>query len=307
MALRKPRALRPGDVVRIVSPASPVAQEKIEAAVGILKGQGYEVQLGEHVFDAEHYLAGSDVERASDLMAAFEDPAVACVLCSRGGYGCARLLSHLDFDSLAASGKLFVGFSDVTTLHLALQRRGLVSLHGPMALSFSVDRPAWVIRSFTSALKGEGVIPPDAPRGECVVPGVAEGPVSGGCLCLLTDSIGTREAIQPDGVVLLIEDVDEPPHRVDAMLTQLLNSGIAERAAGFVVGEMTRTDEKADAGIGTRPWREIVAERLAPLGKPTILGFPFGHASGMLTLPLGVRARLDAERGELEYLEGHCQ
>ena len=126
-------------------------------------------------------------------------------------------------------------------------------------------------------------------------------------MCLLTDSIGTPWGLQTEGKLLVIEDVDESPHRVDAMLTHLVNSGLAEQAAGFVIGEMTRTDERADKDIGARPWREIVQDRLAPLGKPTIIDFPFGHAKNMLSLPLGVRARLDADAGRLHYVESLCQ
>jgi muramoyltetrapeptide carboxypeptidase len=305
-ALRKPRALRSGDVIQIVSPASGVAPEKLETAMKLLEAEGYRVRLAPHALDQDFYLAGADRDRADDLMAAFQDPEVAAVLCSRGGYGCARLLPFLDLDAMAASGKMFLGFSDITTLHLALNRRGLVTFHAPMMLTLSVDRPAWVYSSFLTVLKGGNPIPESAPAATTVIGGTAEGTVTGGCLILLTDSIGTQDALEMDGRIVLIEDVDENPHRVDAMLTHLINTGQAARAAGFVVGEMTRTDERADPTIGARPWREIVTDRLAPLGRPLVIDFPFGHAPAMLTLPLGIRARLDADRGTLTYMESAC-
>ena len=296
------RALKPGDTVALVSPASPIEADKLAALTAILEGDGYRVRASPHAFDGTGYLAGSDEDRADDLMAAFGDPSVDAVLCTRGGYGCARLLPFLDLDRIAASGKPLYGFSDVTTLHLALNRRGAATVHSPMALTLHYPRASWVYESFRRVLRGEYAVPEWAPHGEALVSGVAEGPVVGGCLCLLTDSLGTPEPLETEGRILLIEDVDEAPHRIDAMLTHLLNAGLLQRCAGIVVGEMTRTDERIDGGIGGRPWREIVRERIGGLGIPAIVGYPFGHATGgMLTLPLGLRATLDAEAGTLAY------
>lgn len=302
----KPAPLRAGDLIEIVSPASSIAPEKIERATRLLEGEGYRVRVSPHAFDKDFYLAGKDQDRAADLMSAFRDPEVKAVLCSRGGYGCARLFPYLDLDAMAGSGKMFLGFSDITTLHLALNRRGLVTYHSPMMITLSVDRPEWVYSSFLNVLKGENPIPSDAPSGGTVVGGTAEGAVTGGCLCLLTDSLLTPNPLELKDRIVLIEDVEENPHRVDAMLTHLLNTGQAGEVAGYVIGEMTGTDEKADPSIGSKPWREIVIERLAPLGRPMIMNFPFGHAPAMLSLPLGIRARLDADRGTLTYLEESC-
>jgi muramoyltetrapeptide carboxypeptidase len=300
-AARNPRYLQPGDTVAIVSPASPIEPAKLEKAVHWLEQQSYQVRIMPHVFDRDHYLAGTDQDRASDLQTAFLDPEINLVYCSRGGYGCARLLPHLNLDQIVATGKLFAGFSDVTTLHLALNRRGLATLHAPMALSLSVERQPWVFESLASNLRGDPTVPASAPRGHCIVPGTATAPVTGGCLCLLTDSLGTIDGFDPEGKIVLIEDVDEPPHRVDAMLTHLLNLGQIQKAAGIVVGEMTRSDEKPDDTIGPKPWVEIVKERLQPLGIPMIFHYPFGHIQNMLTLPMGLVATLDAEAGTLTY------
>lgn len=273
----------------------------------LLKGAGCIVTLGKHVFDSEHYLAGSDADRAADLMDAFLDPEVDCVMCSRGGYGCARLFPYLDLDAMAGSGKMFCGFSDVTTLHTALNNRGLASFHMPMLLTFTVERPAWVVESWLNLLIGDDPIVAGAPVGECVVEGEAEGEVGGGCLVLMADSLGTSEEIETAGKLVMIEDVNEDPHRVDAMLTHMLNAGKLKDAAGLIVGEMTGTDEKLDESIGGRKWREIVIERLSPLGIPFILDYPIGHKKAMLSLPLGVRARLNAGAGTLELLEPICE
>lgn len=302
----KPRALAPGARIRAVSPASPVEAAKVADGVALLREAGYEVELAPHALDSSGYLAGTDEDRAADLAAAFADPEVDAVFCTRGGYGCARIVGRLPLDAMAASGKLFCGFSDVTTIHLALNRRGLATLYCPMLLTLSVPRPPYVAESLLKGLAGGDSLAVDYPAAETLCPGVAEGEVTGGCLCLLADSAGTPDAFDPAGKIVVIEDVDEPPHRVDAMLTQMLNHGRIQQAAGIVVGEMTRTGEKADPGIGGADWQAIVRDRLGGLGLPAVLGFPFGHVPGPLSVPLGVRARLDAGAGTLRSLEPLC-
>ncbi len=296
------RPILPGDTIRLVSPASPLTPDKLDFISELLRNEGYKVEVAPHALEWTDYLAGTDEQRAEDLMDAFTDDSVAAVLCTRGGYGCARLIPYLDFDQMANSNKALMGFSDVTTLHLALNRRGLPTIHSPMALTLHFPREDFVYESFKRVLRGDLARPAGAPTGECVNPGVVEGEVVGGCLCLLTDSIGTQEPLETKGKIFLIEDVEEMPHRLDAMLTVLINTGLAEQAAGFVVGEMTRTAEYVP-GIGSRPWEDIVKERLGPLGKPMVINFPFGHMKGMLTLPLGLQARFDATAGTLDYLE----
>ncbi len=296
------RPILPGDTIRLVSPASPLTPDKLDFISELLRNEGYKVEVAPHALEWTDYLAGTDEQRAEDLMDAFADDSVAGVLCTRGGYGCARLLPFLDFDQMASSNKALMGFSDVTTLHLALNRRGLPTIHSPMALTLHYPREDYVYESFKRVLRGDLTRPTGAPTSECVNPGVVEGEVVGGCLCLLTDSIGTQEPLETKGKIFLIEDVEEMPHRLDAMLTVLINTGLAEQAAGFVVGEMTRTAEYVP-GIGSRPWEDIVKERLGPLSKPMVINFPFGHMKGMLTLPLGLQARFDAVAGTLDYLE----
>lgn len=302
----KPRALKEGSHIRVVSPASGISREKCEKGVQVLEGQGYRVSFGENAFETHYYLAGKDEQRAADLQAAFDDPDVDCVFCSRGGYGCARLLAHLDLDRMAKSGKMFCGFSDVTTLHIALNRRGLVTMHTPMLITLSVDREPWVMESFVSCLRGDDPMPEGATKAETLNSGVAEGVLTGGCMCLMTDSLATPDPLECEGKIVVIEDVEENPHRVDAMLTHLLNCGELQRAAGIVIGEMSGTNERSDPSIGSWPWKEIVADRLGGLDVPTMINFPFGHMKTMLSVPLGIRARMDAGTGTLTYLESAC-
>lgn len=272
----------------------------------MLASEGYRLTYSENAFKRFGYLSAPDETRAADLMQAFSDPEVDAVLCSRGGYGCARLLPYLDLDAMAGSGKLFAGFSDITTLHTALNRRGLVTLHSPMMITLDTEREPWVVESFLKALKGQDPLSVGYPTATRLVPGIAEGPTTGGCLCLINDSIGTPEAIDLTGKIVVIEDTDEPIHRVDALLTHLLNAGMLQRAAGIVFGEFTRSDDKRDVEGGDWTWREIVEDRVRPLGIPTMVGLPFGHAKQMLTVPFGVRARMDAGAGTLNLLEPAC-
>jgi len=302
----KPRSLKKGDLIEIVSPASPIEVSQVDDVTKLFFNEGYRVRLSKHALDRDWYLAGADRDRADDLQQAFADPDVSAVYCSRGGYGCARLFPYLDLNAIASSGKLFLGYSDITTLHIALNRRGMPTVYAPMALTLSRQRNPWVIESFTRILKGNPEVPAEAPHGETIVPGRADGIVTGGCLILMADSIGTDEPIDARDKIVLIEDVDEAPHRVDAMLTHLLNAHVLDDAAGIVVGEMTRTNEKADASIGEKPWDNIVIERLKPLGKPMVINYPFGHMPNMLSLLLGIRAVLDSQEGTLTYTETLC-
>jgi len=300
----KLRPIREGDTIALVSPSSSVKEGQANGLIQLLDGEGLQAEILPHAFDSDYYLAGKDEDRAADLMEAFSNEKYAAVVCMRGGYGCARLFPFLDLDRIVASRKAFFGFSDITTLHCALNRRGMPTVYSPMASTFSTEREEWVKESFRQVLKNDLNAPDEAPRGQTVVGGVAEGRLVGGCLTLLGDSLGTPHELDAEGGIVLIEDVGERPHRVDAILTHLLNSGIAQRAAGFVVGELTDTDEKMQLEGISSPWRMIVRERLEPLGKPMIFDYPFGHIKSPLTLPLGIKVRLDADAGILTYMEG---
>lgn len=300
--MNKACALRPGDTVVFVAPASPCDPERYDFAVSVFESRGYRVEIGECCDEPAEGIRWPDEVRARELQSAWFDDGVKAVVCVRGGYGCARLLDHLDLDKMATHPKIFAGYSDITTLHIALNNRGLVTFHSPMPATLKADDPAWVLKSLFDAFEGRTCrVLPDAV--ETVVPGVAEGRLTGGCLRLVCDSLGTPNEIDTEEGLLILEDVDEMPHRVDAMLTHLHNAGKLQRAAGFLVGEMTRTDEKRQGTIPSPTWKEIVRERLVVYGKPAIIGFPIGHRSGNATLPLGARARLDATTGRLECLE----
>lgn len=303
-----PRALRPGDPVALVCPAGPVDEQRIETALARCRALGLESRPGRWIRARSGYLAGSDRERAEDLADAIAGDAAA-IWAIRGGYGTLRTLERVSLAPLLERPRPFIGFSDNTIIHLALHRMGLVSFHGPHAghphFPPATER---VFRSVLQEAGPAGVLPP----GEEVIsppvtlaPGVAEGPLLGGNLALLAASCGTR--YQPDtrGALLFIEDIDEPLYRIDRMLMQLRLAGLLDGIAGLVLGEFAEMPDpllRKDAG-GQPCLESVLHELITPLGVPAALGLPFGHARENWTLPLGIRARFDAEAGTLELLE----
>lgn len=272
----------------------------MNVGIAYLESKGYRVKVMPHARESLNFVSASEKHRAEDLHAAFADPEVDGVLCARGGYGTARLMPFLDIAAIAASGKLFIGYSDITHLHLALNAAGLPTLHARMACMLGEPMLDWEEQNYHAALAGcfETY---GAPRGRPVVSGTAEGEVVGGCLTMLADGIGTPYALQGKGKIVLIEDTDEAAYRCDARLTQLLHSGALEGVAGIVIGEMSNGDHRNPEDRIS--WREVIQERLAPLGVPIMVDLPFGHQPAALAIPLGLRARMDADAGTLTYIE----
>jgi muramoyltetrapeptide carboxypeptidase len=303
----KPRALRPGDTIGVVSPSSYKAFEALRPGIEKIQRRGYKLVFGEHAFDRRGYLAGEDRDRAADLNAMFARKDVKAVLCTRGGYGASRILDYLDWDTIRAHPKPLIGYSDITTLHIAFLRyTDMVVYHAPMIITLSRDVSEHAIQNLFDVLeKPEPLGTYDTREGnvQTLVPGIAEGELTGGCLCLVTATCGTPEQIDAKGKILCIEDVDEAPYAVDRMLTQLKRCGVLDEAAGFVIGEITdwqkHVSDPAESLTIEQVWQDIIV----PLGKPAIIGFPFGHVVNPLTLPLGVQARLDATAGTLTLLE----
>lgn len=303
----KPSALRPGDTIGVVSPSSYKALEALQPGIDKIRQRGYRLLFGEHAFDRRGYLAGEDRDRAADLNAMFANPEVKAVLCTRGGYGASRILDYLDWDLIRAHPKPLIGYSDITTLHLAfLRQTEMVVFYAPMIITLARDVSPLVVDNLFDLLeKPQPLGTYDTREGnvQTLVPGVVEGELTGGCLCLVTAACGTPEQVDARGKILCLEDVDEPPYAVDRMLTQLKRCGVLDEAAGFVIGEITNWEQHVSDPAETLTIEQIWQDILVPLGKPTIIGFPFGHVTHPLTLPFGVRARLDATAGTLTLLE----
>nr|WP_156722371.1 LD-carboxypeptidase [Streptomyces apocyni] len=297
--LTRPGRLAAGDRVAVVAPSGPVPDDRLQEGLDVLRGWGLEPTLGPHLLDthaAFDYLAGTDADRARDLQAAWCDPGVAAVFCARGGYGVQRMVDLLDWQAMRAAGpKLFLGFSDVTALHEAFAvRMGLATLHGPMVAGAGLAKEARSQEHLYATLFAPETVQ-TLDGGGTLVPGRAAGVTLGGCLALLAADLGTAHARRSArGGLLCLEDTGEEPYRIDRALTQLLRSGFLDGVAGIALGSW------ADCG----PYDEVRAvllDRLAGLGVPVVEELGFGHCEGALTVPLGVPAVLDADRGTLRF------
>ena len=300
MPMLQPPVLRAGDTVMLVSPSGPPSAERVARGIELLAGWGLSVELGADLYGRHHFYAGTDAQRLASLNAALRDPAVRAVVCTRGGYGVQRIVDGLDIEAVCADPKLVVGFSDITALHLALwSRAGLATVHGPGAAWVDDRTPQASADSLRDALMtAEPVVvaaDPAAETGPVSVGGpVVTGTLLGGNLCLLTSTIGTRDLPDLRGAILLLEEVEEPPYKVDRMLTQLRRAGVLSEVAGIAVGQFTRCTDLWPVTVA-----EVLTERLADLGVPVLGGLPVGHGFGPLTVPLGVPATLDVAAGTL--------
>lgn len=287
----KPAALRKHDVIGVVAPAGAIEAAAISAGVRVLEQAGFRVRIGDSVFKRAGYLAGSDRERAADLAAMFGDPDVRAVFAARGGYGSGRLLPTFDVAAVRRDPKIFVGYSDLTFLLTYLvQAAEMVVFHGPMVAGLA-QHPDGVERLLN--LLGGDRSDWNVQAQRIVQPGTAEGLLVGGCLSVLVATLGTPYAIDTDGRLLFLEDVNEKPYRVDRMLTQLRQAGKLDGVAGVIFGEMAGCVAEPNEAVTV--W-DVITQAFATAPYPVVVGLPTGHGRGAVTLPLGVRARLAGER-----------
>ncbi len=296
MASLPPR-LRAGDTVALIAPSGPVDPVRLTRGADMLAGLGLNVITGTRLLGRSGFLAGPDADRAADLQEAWCDPAVAAVICVRGGYGATRLLDLIDWDAMKAAGpKILLGSSDITALHLAFARTlDLATVFGPMPACATISDPEGPEpRSFGHLRESlfEGAAAGPVTGDQVIVPGRAEGRLAGGNLTLLAALCGTPHALRTDGHILLLEDVGEEPYRVDRMLTQLLQAGSLDGAAGFVLGSW----------VGCGDVLPVLVDRLAPLGVPIIAGLPIGHGSPQFSVWLEADGVIDTESCSLTGL-----
>jgi muramoyltetrapeptide carboxypeptidase len=310
----RPHHLNPGDTIGIVAPASaPPDPKAIDLSIRALERLGFKPKLSANARKRWGFLAGTDSERASDIMKMFTDRKVQAILCVRGGYGSARLLPLLDYHAIRRNPKIFIGYSDITSLHCALLKRSnLISFHGPMLNSDFIkdDFPDFTLQGFLRTLTQ-----PCAPGSICqgykrktvsiLRRGMASGQLIGGNISLLCTTLGTPFQPSFKNKILFFEDLDEVPYRFDRMLTHLLNAGVLNQVSGIAIGiNANCEDPKAKK---TKEYRQtlmdVLKERLLPLKIPIVAGLPFGHIPLNATLPIGVRAALDGVKGDLVVTE----
>jgi muramoyltetrapeptide carboxypeptidase len=291
----KPRALRPGDRIAVVAPASPFKRDEFDAGVAELKALGFEPVFDERVFARRGYVAGDPQVRAAALHDAWKDPSVAALVGVRGGYGSMQVLPLLDADLARSTRKPLIGYSDLTSLLIFLNCAcGLVAFHGPMlAGRLGRGERGYDRQSLLACLtRTEPAGELEAPGLEALRPGEASGPLFGGTLAQLVASLGTPYAFDPPpGFVLFLDEVRERPYRIDRMFTQLRLSGILARARAIVWGELPDCDEPG----GDYKARAVAADLVHDFPGPVLAGFPSGHTAGPAwTLPMGVRVSVVA-------------
>ncbi len=307
----KPPALRPGDTVGIVAPASNVSRGDLHAGCEALRRAGYRPFYFDSILERDLYFAGSVERRGRELEEMFVRDDVRAIVCARGGYGANYLLPVLDLEKIKAHPKIFVGYSDQTALLTYFaEAAGLVTFHGPMVAKDWAQEDGVDVASWQSALAGSAAWELNLGAGSGaigLVEGAAGGMLYGGCLSILVASLGTPYEIETAGTILFIEDMAEKPYRIDRMLMQLKLAGKLEEVRGIVFGEMRDCVQTAKSENQGYTLQEVVLRIVGELGVPVAYGVRSGHVTaGNITLPIGVRAGLTVRGRQvgLKILEG---
>ena len=321
MTYQFPRPLVQGDCVAVVSPASTPKPEPVERAIEQLHSFGLRTKTYGDVYRSHGYLAGTDDERAAELMQAYLDPDVAAILPTRGGYGITRLLHLLDYEAIAANPKILIGYSDITALHLALRHKtSQITFHGPhlqdgigsperfdLLTSEAYDWALWgrdqatgkVSEAAEFAIDNRRLRELQLPELECLRPGNAEGPIVGGNLALVGATLGSQYEIDTAGCVLFLEDISELPYRVDRLLSQLRLCGKFDKLVGVILGHFNDCESESDKPSLTLD--QVIADYFGTLDVPVLKGFPCGHAQPNVTLPYGGKVTIDADQGVVRF------
>lgn len=281
----KPDYLKAGDRIRIVSPAGFIKEEKVMPGVDLLREQGFEVILGDHVFERQFQFAGTDRQRLADLQQAFDDPICKAVICSRGGYGAIRIAEKINFARFREHPRWLVGFSDITVLHAGLQKEGYCSIHGAMPGYYLKEgQPSQSFLELINVLKGRKtettILPHEQNR-----PGNASGKLTGGNLSLLYCVMGTPLEPDTDGKILFIEDISEYLYNIDRMMQSLKFAGKLRNLCALVVGEFTETKDN-ESPFG-QTVEQIITNAVSEYSYPVCFGLPSGHDDINLPLVLG--------------------
>src|SRR5579862_3077321 len=298
----KPLALKRGDTVGVVSLAAAVEQQSLERGLEMVRAIGFRPRVSKQVLDRDDILAGSDRKRVEELQAFFADPDIRAIFIARGGYGSGRLLPLLDFEAIALTPKPFIGFSDLTfLLNPILERARMVTFHGPMlAIDHPIEERNRRAFEHLRKLLVREIDGFEMEASRVLQPGTAEGVLIGGCLSIIVAMLATPYAPDFDDKILFLEEVGERAYRIDRMLVQLRQSGALERCAGIVFGAIRPYGNEENEA---RMIQRFAAEQTAGLEIPVLFGIDAGHFTNNLTLPFGVRARLDSDAQRLTILE----
>jgi muramoyltetrapeptide carboxypeptidase len=306
--LSKPAKLPDHATVGVVAPASSMQPQLLQRGLKYLKGRGHRVKLGKHLKDVSGFLAGDDAGRGSDLNKMFADPEVDAVFCARGGYGTPRILQHLDYELIRKNPKIFVGFSDITALQLALlSRSGLVSYSGPMvAVEMAEGIDPFTENYFWQLLSGQSAATKQdqSDTFRTLRQGIAQGRLIGGCLSIVCSMLGTSFLPDFRDAILFLEDVGEEPYRVDRNLHHLLLSGVLHDVAGIIFGQFCRCCASSTPSFSID---EVLHDFATQLDVPVVSNWAYGHVTKKYTMPLGIQVKLDTDNGTLQFLESVVQ
>lgn len=301
----KPLALKPGDTIAITSPAGAVWDEaQVITFTNILKGFGFKVVHGKTLIEKFGYFAGTDDLRATELNAFFADTSVKGIFCMKGGWGCARLLNKLDYSLIEKNPKVLIGFSDITTLLIAIYAKtGLITFHGPVGNSGWNDYTSNIFKSvvmnsnvpkaFKNPISQDAIV--------TINSGTVSGELIGGNLTVLTALLGTNYLADWKNKILFLEEVKEEPYSIDRMLTQLKHCGVLDVISGFVFGKCAKCLAEEPQKAFT--FHEVLLQHIKPLGIPAFYGAMIGHVENKLTLPIGIQATINADTGSIQLKE----
>lgn len=307
----KPPRLKVGDTIGLISPGSFISEKELSESKDNLTKLGFNVIEGKNVLARLGYLGGKDVQRAEDVNEMFANKDVKAIVCTRGGYGCSRILPLLDYDLIKHNPKILVGYSDITALHYGIySQTGLVCFHGPVGTStfneFSVKNFTDVLINPTDSLLLNNAIPEKDTEyytPKTIRAGKAEGVLTGGNLSIVVSLVGTSYDIDTDGKILFLEEVGEEPYRVDRMLTQMEQAGKFNKVKGIALGVFTKAESKIESYSQSLSLFEVLNDKLSNLGVPVIYGMSFGHIVNKFTLPIGIKCILNVEEKTLSLKE----
>ena len=305
----KPKKLNNGDLIGIISPASsPDDLTLIESGVKYIEELGYRTIIGKNVGKFRGYLAGTDEERVEDIHQMFGDKKVKAIFCLRGGYGAFRILDKIDYKLIRNNPKIFIGFSEITALQMAfLNKAGLVTFAGPMVIpNFSKDISNYTEENFwriISSSRKIGKVKFDELKNlPKLSSGIASGRIVGGNLAVFVSLLGTKYLPNLNNKILFLEDINEPPYKIDRMLNQMRLNNIFNKVKGVILGSFIDCSEP-DSEKRYLTLEEVFQDYFASIGLPIVYNFPFGHIKDLITIPIGINLKLSADKGYVEFRE----
>lgn len=309
----KPLRLKAGDTIGLVAPGSYISESELQDSIKNLEALGFKVVYSDKILLQNGYFSGTDEQRAEDLTYMFKRSDVAGIVCTRGGYGCARILPLLDYDVIEENPKVLIGYSDVTALNYGIFRKtGLITFHGPVSIStfneFSVNNFKKVLMNpsneivFENSNSGED----ENPYGVVsIAEGKKKGKLIGGNLSISVSLIGTEFDVDYDDAIIYLEEIGEEPYRIDRMLTQMIQSEKFEDANGIAMGIFRKCEPKITDPSFSKSFSlmDVLKDRLSNLKIPVVYGMSFGHIKDKFTIPFGIEADLDSEKQTITLME----